>query len=279
MINKAQTEYLLPKAYNAALRAGAAILEIYDSGEQQNIDLKSDLTPITLADRRAHAVIREYLAETRIPLLSEEGRELLYAERKPWDLYWMVDPLDGTKEFLKGNGEFTVNIALMVDNKPAFGVVYVPYKSRMYFSDPALGAFRSCSVAADASAELEYSQLFERVEMLPVTAARNEPLRVAVSRSHNTKETYAHIEEMKKDFPGLEIMEQGSSYKFCLIAEGTVDYYVRTSDTYEWDTAAGDAVLEAAGGQTLSLPGQTPLQYNQESLVNPHFACRSKWFR
>ncbi len=278
MISKEQKEYLLPKACNAALRAGAAILEIYMGDEEFSIDIKSDSTPITLADRRAHSVIKEYLGQTRIPLLSEEGREMLYAERKDWDLFWMVDPLDGTKEFLKGNGEFTVNIALMVDNKPAFGVVYVPYKERLYFSDPEMGSLRRCGIKPDEQAELSYEELFRSVDLLPLTTKRNEPLRVAISRSHNTQETFRIVERMKKEYPGMEVREQGSSYKFCLIAEGTVDYYPRTSNTYEWDTAAGEAILSLAGGKTLSLEGNKPLEYNQESLINPHFACRSKWF-
>ena len=136
MITREQKEYLLPKAYNAAIRAGAVILDIYNSGGPIDVDIKSDRSPITVADRLAHSVIREYLGQTRIPLLSEEGREMLYAERKDWDLFWMVDPLDGTVEFIKGNGEFTVNIALMADNRPVFGVIYVPYRKRIYFPTP-----------------------------------------------------------------------------------------------------------------------------------------------
>lgn len=278
MITKEQKEHLLPKAYNAALRAGAAILEIYNSGAELDVGMKSDRTPITVADRRAHAVIREYLGLTRIPLLSEEGREMLYTERKDWDLFWMVDPLDGTKEFIKGNGEFTVNIALMVDNKPVFGVVYVPYRERIYFSDPDMGSFRARGVAADAAAERSYEELFTSVDALPLTDGLNEPLQVAISRSHNTDDTFRHLEGMRERYPGMQVSEQGSSYKFCLIAEGTVDYYVRTSNTYEWDTAAGEAVLAGAGGRTLSLPENNRMKYNKESLVNPHFVCRSRWF-
>lgn len=278
-MTKEQKEFLLPKAYNAALRAGAAILEVYLGDEEVSVDIKKDNTPITIADRKAHSVIREYLGQTRVPLLSEEGREMLYAERKDWDLFWMVDPLDGTKEFIKGNGEFTVNIALMVDNKPAFGVVYVPYKEKMYFSDPDMGSFRTCGLKADAEAEYTYEQLFGSVELLPVTSQRNTPIHMAISRSHNTDETFEHVEKMKKRFPDLRVTQQGSSYKLCLLAEGSVDYYIRTSDTYEWDTAAGEAVLSRAGGKLLSLPGHKPLQYNKESLLNPHFVCNSKWFR
>ena len=278
MITKEQKEYLLPKAYNAALRAGAAILEVYEQ-DAPEVYIKSDNTPITEADRRAHTIIKEYLGQTRIPLLSEEGREMLYAERKDWDLFWMVDPLDGTKEFIKGNGEFTINIALMVDYRPCIGVVYVPYKKLMYFSDCDLGAFRATGVTANSEAEQTYEEIIRGIDILPLTERRNDPLMIAVSRSHNTDETLQHIEKMKKKHPDAVVIEQGSSYKFCLIAEGTIDYYVRTSDTYEWDTAAGEAILSQAGGKVRTLSGKHRLKYNKESLINPHFLCRSKWFK
>ncbi len=270
MITREQKEYLLPKAYNAAIRAGAAILDIYNSGGPIDVDIKSDRSPITVADRLAHSVIREYLGQTRIPLLSEEGREMLYAERKDWDLFWMVDPLDGTVEFIKGNGEFTVNIALMADNRPVFGVIYVPYRKRIYFSDSDLGAFRSCNTEADPEAEYVYAEITAGAEALPLT--------VAVSRSHSDGETARHLEELRKRHPDAEVLQQGSSYKLCLIAEGSVDYYPRTTETYEWDTAAGESIIALAGGSIYSLDDTAPLRYNKESLVNPRFACRSKWF-
>ena len=278
MISKEQKEYLLPKAYNAALRAGAAILEIYESGAPIDVDIKNDHTPITMADRKAHATIREYLGHTRIPLLSEEGREMLYTERKDWDLFWLVDPLDGTVEFIKGNGEFTVNIALMADYRPVFGIIYVPYRKLMYFSDPDRGAFRACDIKADPQAEYGYEAIFAGTEKLPVTEHINSPLHIAVSRSHSNDETAQLIARVTEDYPDATIMEQGSSYKLCLVAEGSIDYYPRTSDTYEWDTAAGEAIIEAAGGRIYSLKDESLLQYNKASLVNPHFACRSKWF-
>lgn len=279
MITKEQKEYLLPKACSAAVRAGAAILKIYNSGDAMDVDMKSDMTPITLADCIAHSTIREYLGQTRIPLLSEEGREMLYEERKDWDLFWMVDPLDGTVEFLKGNGEFTVNIALMADNKPAFGVIYVPHKRLLYFSDGDLGAFRATNVEADPITEFSYEAMITDVEMLPISNERNFPLKIAVSRSHRNEETTHHIEQVVAVHPGAEIIEQGSSYKLCLLAEGSVDYYPRTTDTYEWDTAAGEAILEKAGGIIHSLEEKFRLQYNKETLLNPHFVCHSKWFR
>lgn len=146
MLTREQTEFFLVKAYNAALRAGARILDIYNDGVDIEVNLKSDRTPITLADCESHTLIKSYLGPTHIPLLSEEGRDLLYEERRNWDLFWMVDPLDGTKEFIKGNGEFTVNIALMYNNRPEIGVIYVPYIHKMYFAirGVVLSARRRC---------------------------------------------------------------------------------------------------------------------------------------
>ncbi len=273
MINQKQREFLLPKAYNAALRAGAIILDIY-RGSDYEVDLKSDHTPITIADRTSHDLIKHYLGQTRIPVLSEEGREMLYAERAGWDLFWMVDPLDGTKEFLKGNGEFTVNIALMADNQPVMGIIYVPFIHKMYFADSVLGAFRREDLAPDPVADYSFDAIVSQAIPLPVTAGVNTPLRVAVSRSHNTPRTFELIEEFKLQNPDTQVVEQGSSYKFCLLAEGTVDYYVRTSDTYEWDTASGEIILRMAGGKVASLD-DGPLLYNKESLLNPHFVCHS----
>ena len=276
MITREQKEYLLPKAYNAAIRAGAAILDIYNSGGPIDVDIKSDRSPITVADRLAHSVIREYLGQTRIPLLSEEGREMLYAERKDWDLFWMVDPLDGTVEFIKGNNEFTVNIALMENNRSVASVVYVPYLGKMYLAWRGGGAFLKEGVAADSDAEYSYGQIVESMRRLPVESARHEPPRVAVSRSHKSPELAEYIEELRKSHPDLEVVEQGSSYKFCLLAEGAVDYYFRTTSTYEWDTAAGELILSEAGGETLSLPDYRPLRYNKTDLVNPWFFCRAR---
>lgn len=278
MITEEQKEYLLPIACETAIRAGRVILDVYENPAEFDVDIKSDNTPITKADRMAHELIKRHLGRTRIPVLSEEGREMLYAERKDWDLFWMVDPLDGTKEFIKGNGEFTVNIALMVDNKPLLGVVYVPYIKKLYFNDPARGAFLVEGVEPDAEATVTYEKVFDGAQKLPLTSQRNNPIRIATSRSHNTPETYAHIEEMKRIYPDAEVVEQGSSYKLCLIAEGTFDYYVRTTYTSEWDTAAGGSILFSAGGTLLSHPEGEMLEYNKESLANPYFACRSKFF-
>lgn len=271
-------QQLLAKAYNAAVRAGAVILEIYKR-EDYHVSLKNDSSPLTIADRRAHDTIKEYLGSTRIPILSEEGREMLYDERKNWELFWLVDPLDGTKEFINGNNEFTVNIALMSDNEAVASVVYVPYISRMFMAVKGGGAYVKENVVATADSEADFVSIGEGLVSLPVATKGNEPMRIAISRSHNTPETFAHIDAIRTCVPDVEVVEQGSSYKFCMLAEGTVDYYVRTSNTYEWDTAAGELILEEAGGSTVAIDSGKHLAYNKELLNNPHFVCRSRYCR
>ena len=271
-------QQLMAKAYNAAVRAGAVILDIYKR-EDYHISLKNDQSPLTIADRRAHETIKEYLGSTRIPILSEEGREMLYDERKNWELFWLVDPLDGTKEFINGNNEFTVNIALMSDNEAVAAVVYVPYISRMFMAVKGGGAYVKENVTASADSEADYASIGEGLISLPVATKGNEPMQIAISRSHNTPETFAHIDAIRSCVPDLEVVEQGSSYKFCMLAEGTVDYYVRTSNTYEWDTAAGELILEEAGGSTVAIDSGKHLAYNKELLNNPHFDARSKYCR
>ena len=280
MLTQEQRNFLFPRAYNAALRAGAAILAIYERGiGEHEVTIKSDHTPLTEADSLAHRIIKEHLGRTHVPVLSEEGREMLYQERKAWDLYWLVDPLDGTKEFINGNGEFTVNIALMSDNRSVLAVVYVPYIGKMYFAGEGIGSFLREGLFPDEDADYGMDEILAGATALPIARGLNNPLRVAVSRSHATPETFAAIDQLRGEYPDPEIVCQGSSYKFGLLAEGTVDYYVRTTPTMEWDTAAGELILELAGGVTRSFPGGELLKYNEESLVNPGFECRSKYMR
>lgn len=275
MINDELRKYLLPPLFNAAVRAGAAIMKVYRNRDEYDITLKTDNTPITLADRLAHKTIREYLGFTRIPILSEEGREMRYDERRNWELYWLVDPLDGTVEFIKGNNEFTVNIALMENNVCRGAVVYVPYYGKMYLAGLGDGSFLKEEVAPDAAAAYTYEEILAGCRRLPLAARRHDRLRVAVSRSHQTAETHETIDRLRVAYPDLEVVEQGSSYKFCLLAEGAVDFYVRTTHTFEWDTAAGELILAEAGGSTRSLPDERPLCYNEEDLHNPWFVCRA----
>lgn len=278
-LNGRQREYLVPKAYNAALRAGAAILDVYSRKGDYDVDLKRDHTPITLADKLAHSAIKEYLGQTHVPLLSEEGREMRFDERRDWEMFWLIDPLDGTKEFIKGNNEFTVNVALLVHSRPVVGVIYVPYYRKIYICEKGFGSFIKENVSPDHEAEHTYSQVFADAVRLPLRRKRNNPVRIAVSRSHKTPETMDYVNRIKSKYPDAEIVEQGSSYKFCMLAEGSVDFYVRTSNTYEWDTAAGEVILSDTGGTTKSLPDLGKFLYNKESLMNPWFICRSTHFQ
>lgn len=276
MPNEQIIHYLLCEVFNAAIRAGAAIMTVYKQRDDYDVAIKSDRTPITVADRLAHKTIREYLGPTRIPVLSEEGREMRYEERRNWELFWLVDPLDGTLEFIKGNNEFTVNIALMENNVSVASVVYVPYIGRLYFALRGRGAYRKEHILPDADACYTYDAILQDARRLPCEEHPGRPLRVAVSRSHQTPETAEHIADLRRTYPDLEVLEQGSSYKFCLLAEGAVDYYVRTTHTYEWDTAAGELILAEAGGRTEALPDGSHFRYNKEDLHNPWFICRSR---
>ena len=261
--------HLMPQCFNAAVKAGAAIMKIYKNIDDYDISLKSDHTPITIADRVAHTTIKEFLGSTRIPVLSEEGREMHYDERRNWDLFFLVDPLDGTVEFIKGNNEFTVNIALMSDNRCVTSVLYVPYHRKMYLAFKGHGAYLINDIEPDDNPTYDYARISFMMQRLPLESTRHDHLRVAVSRSHQTPETFEQIDRIRKTHPDLEIVEQGSSYKFCLLAEGTVDYYVRTTNTYEWDTAAGELILAEAGGKTVSFPDGQPLVYNKADLAQP----------
>lgn len=277
MINQQERAYLLPFAFNAAVRAGAEIMKVYNNREGYDIEVKRDNTPLTIADRLAHNKIKEVLGETRIPILSEEGREMLYDERKNWDMFWLVDPLDGTIEFIKGNNEFTVNIALMADNECVGAIVYVPYLGKMYFAERGCGAMVLEDIVPDKNATYSNDAIRQNAKALPLASASRDKFRIAVSRSHQTTETADFVEQMRKIHPEAEVIEQGSSYKFCLMAEGAIDYYPRTTTTYEWDTAAAELILAEAGGKTHSLPDHKPLQYNKENLHNPwfeSFGCR-----
>ena len=267
---------LIPNLCNAVVRAGAAIMQVYKQKDNYDIRIKSDKTPITEADCQAHDTIKNYLGQTRIPILSEEGREMRYEERCNWELFWLVDPLDGTVEFIKGNNEFTVNIALMQNNCSVASAVYVPYLEKLYLAWRGGGAYLKSGVAPRADAQYTYGEIQHGLQRLPLVTVPHEHPIVAVSRSHQSPETAEYIAGLRRRRPDLEVVEQGSSYKFCLLAEGTVDFYVRTTPTYEWDTAAGELILSEAGGETLSLPGERPLQYNKVDLHNPWFVCRSK---
>lgn len=278
MIEREQADFFLAQAYNAAIRAGAKIMEIYTRYDDFFVSLKADSTPITIADKEAHTLIKHYLSATRIPLLSEEGRDLYFDERRSWDLFWLVDPLDGTDEFIQRNGEFTVNIALMVDNQPYLGVIYIPTTETIYFSDPDRGSFCKTGVRPEMGADYPICPVFAGATRLPVVQQRNQPLRVALSRSHESEQVREQIHRLHEQIGEVQIVEYGSSLKMCLVAEGSVDCYLRTTPTSEWDTAAGEAIARGAGVRVVSLTGE-PLRYNEESLENPPFICLTQYIK
>lgn len=271
MLQDAEIKHLLLAAIQASIEAGQAILEVYHSNDFQ-VNLKSDKTPLTLADRRAHEVIKKHLSKTHIPNLSEEGRNLLYEERKSWDLFWLVDPLDGTKEFIKRNGEFTVNIALIENSYPVMGVIYSPIFETLYFGYSKIGSFKLCDIKPDEQLTLSLEELIQRSSRLPVIQNRDK-FTITASRSHFTPDTEDFIEEKRKVNPDLEILPHGSSLKMCFVAEGKADVYPRLAQTSEWDTGAGQAIIEGAGMRVISAINGERLHYNKEELNNPWFIC------
>lgn len=273
MIENHIKEYLIPCALNAAVRAGAEIMKIYNDSGNYDIEVKSDNTPLTLADRLAHNKIKEVLGETRIPVLSEEGREMNYDERKNWDMFWLIDPLDGTIEFIKGNNEFTVNIALMSENECVGAVVYVPYLRKVYVAEQGSGAMLLQGIEPSETANYSNADICAHAQTLPLNSMQHDKFRIAVSRSHQTAETAEYVEKMRQIHSDIEVIEQGSSYKFCLMAEGAIDYYPRTTTTYEWDTAAAELILVESGGVVCTLPDHRSLRYNKADLHNPWFEC------
>lgn len=262
---------LLTQSVNAAIRAGAAIMEIYNGEERCTVELKSDYTPLIEADKAAHIAIKEALGASRIPILSEEGREMEFEERQSWDLFWLVDPLDGTAEFIKRSGEFTVNIALIYNGEVASSVIYAPSLRRLTFAGRGLGAHLLVDVEPSGSASLSYEEIVEHAQQLPLITAPREVQRVAITRTHKNQETYDHLEGLKSAGHAIEVVEQGSSYKFVMLAEGSVDYYIRTSTTYEWDTAAGILILSEAGGRVEPIDSAASFAYNKADLRNPRF--------
>ncbi|WP_462252997.1 3'(2'),5'-bisphosphate nucleotidase CysQ [Ekhidna sp.] len=246
-------EKLLEIAKEAALAAGEDILEIYESGDF-SIEAKSDDSPLTMADKAAHNRIVSFLEKTEIPILSEEGKDVSFDERSKWEYFWMVDPLDGTKEFIKKNGEFTVNIALIHNGESILGVVYPPVIDEMYWAIKGKGAYMQ---KADDVSELSTTK----------KPLNESGIKVVASRSHMSPETETYVEGLNNP----SIVSKGSSLKFLLIASGEADVYPRLGPTMEWDTAAAHAIVNEAGGNVVLEDGKTPLSYNKENLLNPYF--------
>ena len=266
------TKDLLCLAVGAAVEAGRHIMAVYDAPESQwEVERKADDSPLTRADREAHTAIAARLAGSGLPLLSEEGRHQPYDERCPWGRLWVVDPLDGTKEFLKRNGEFTVNIALVDEGRPVAGVVYVPATATLYFGAEGLGAYRLADYRDEATPA--WAELTDAARRLPLAEGRTDYV-VVVSRSHLSAETEAFIDEARRAHADVRTVPSGSSIKICLVAEGTADVYPRLAPTMEWDTAAGHAVVRAAGGDIVEAGNGATLRYNKRDLTNPYFIVR-----
>lgn len=250
-------------AINAAIKAGKEILDVYCNFDF-GVEYKSDNSPLTIADKRAHNVIAELLKETEIPVLSEEGKLISYDERKSWKLFWLVDPLDGTKEFIKMNDEFTVNIALIEDNSPVSGVVYVPVTKELYWGNT--------SGSYTAIVETDNESL-NNIKRLPLYISKDNFV-VAGSKSHMNYETAAYIQSLDTKGKTVEIISKGSSLKICMVAEDVADIYPRLAPTMEWDTAAGHAIVKFAGKEIVQFENNKPLVYNKENLLNPWFVVK-----
>jgi 3'(2'), 5'-bisphosphate nucleotidase len=266
-------------AITSAVAAGKAILDVYASADM-NVEKKADNSPLTLADRRAHTIIKAAIEGFGIPVLSEEGRDIPYTERNAWPRMWIVDPLDGTKEFIKRNGEFTVNIALAEKGVPTLGVIFVPVTDSLYFADQQLGAFKidgcqKAGIGGNAAGEIDsLNTLLEKAVRIPLKQRPDRPFTIMGSRSHATPELEAYVETMRKQYGTVEFISSGSSLKICLVAEGRADIYPRLGPTMEWDTAAGQAIAVASGAQVVRHDDGTPLAYNKENLLNPWFIVK-----
>jgi 3'(2'), 5'-bisphosphate nucleotidase len=267
MMERSQEQLL--KAVQAAFEGGMSIMNVYRKKDFKT-ELKKDLSPVTEADHAAQRIITGQLEPTAIPILSEEGKEIPYEVRKQWKKFWLVDPLDGTKEFIRRNDEFTVNIALIEGQAPALGVIYAPCQDIMYFASDLLGAYRITGYTEKDVSIQNLQDLMGHAEKLPGKIPRR-PYTAIASRSHRNEQTDLFIKGLQKDHPGLRFVSTGSSLKFCFMAEGKADIYPRFGPTMEWDTAAGHAIARASGCSVKIHDRDDDLYYNKEELLNPWF--------
>ena len=255
-------------ALEAAIAAGKEIMRIYES-ENFHIEAKKDNSPLTTADKKANKIINEYLLPTGIPIISEENRQTDYSIRKEWNECWIVDPLDGTKEFIKKNGEFTINIALVSSGKPTLGVVFAPALGNLYFADVNLG--KAQKILIEIQDTQDVWEIRERAQEIGPSKG-DDGVIVVGSRSHMNEDTLTYIEQLKKRYgKNINVVSKGSSLKFCLVAEGEAQFYPRFAPTMEWDTAAGQAICEAVGLSCVSWESGRAMRYNREDLLNGHF--------
>jgi len=238
--------------------AGEKIMKIYN--KRFEIEYKNDKSPLTEADKESNETIINGLKKIiDLPILSEEGQIIPYKEREKWNFFWMIDPLDGTKEFIKKNGQFTVNIALIEKNKPVFGIVYAPALNDLYFTDN--------KYSYKSNKELTY------IKRLPLIS-KKESFVIVASKSHLNEETKNFIRNIKTDGKKKEFVTKGSSLKLCMVAEGVADIYPRLAPTMEWDTAAADAIVRKTGKMSYNFETGQPLKYNKKILLNPWFIVK-----
>lgn len=248
-------------AIEAAIEAGKVIMQYYLG--DLHPEKKSDGSPVTEADKHSSRVIRGFLEQTNIPIIDEEIHNSDYQTRRSWTQCWLVDPLDGTMEFIRNSDEFSVNIALIENNKPVFGLIASPVQQYMMFGGPEMGVFEWYYEKTDAIQAVQKNQ------------ANNEVCRVISSKSYGTGEVYAYCENLKKTHKNVELYKRGSALKFIDLVKNHAQFYPRFGPTMEWDIAAGQAILSTAGGEVNSMQSGKPLSYNKTNLVNPHFIAKS----
>jgi 3'(2'), 5'-bisphosphate nucleotidase len=262
---------ILERVVRSSFLAGEEILHVYNTDFK--VQYKGDKSPLTEADQKSNDTIIQCLSEYGIPFLTEETVAENFDLRKQWERLWIIDPLDGTKEFVKRNGEFTVNIALVENGIPILGVIYSPVFKDLYYAANGIGSYKVerhdvLDFLNSASDDIKF--LFKKSKRLPLVNSRNK-YTVVASRSHLSSETFHHLEKLKSLKGEIDLINTGSSIKICLVAEGRADEYPRFGPTMEWDTAAGQAIVEMAGGKLIQQDNCQPLRYNREVLTNPSF--------
>ncbi len=257
----------LELSIKAAIAAGKSIMEVYLDREIE-VELKEDRSPLTKADKLSNSVINEFLQLTHLPIISEENKEIDYSVRQHWEKLWIVDPLDGTKEFVDRNGEFTVNIALIGQGKPLLGVIFIPVSRTLYYAD--VTQKKAYKVVLDENFTPLENWFLNALSLKPAKRKTRETIIVG-SRSHMNKETEEYIGQMRQRYGPIEFVSKGSSLKFCMVAEGGADFYPRFGPTMEWDTAAGQAICEAVGLSVISQETLQGLTYNKPNVLNGPF--------
>ena len=253
----------LKLAIKACLEASKEIMSIY-KGDILKYEDKDDGSPVTLADKRGNEIIQEVLKESSYPYMSEEGKTIPYQTRNSWDKYWLVDPIDGTKEFISRNGEFTINIALIDKHTPTLGIVYVPVSKELFFAQKGFGSFKIENFnQVDDLYQYEFIDLQNRTYPSDYT--------IVVSRSHMNSETLEFVDQRKQQYGKIKTKSFGSSLKICKVAEGIAHCYPRLGPTMEWDTAAAHAVAIYSGVKIINSKNGNPIRYNKQNLLNPYF--------